>query len=108
MSARAAQWCALLGLGMWTGGLFPGLAGDARAQTPRPPDAGGRTGSLGQPLLWHWQLALGTGIYFDTSVAPNVMVRVAASHTGQALEPVLARAAGDSGENVAGVRVSAG
>jgi len=88
MFARPADWRALLGLGMWTAGLFPGTAGDARAQTPRPPDAGGRTGSLGQPLLWHWQLALGTGVYFDTAVAPNVMVRVAAGAYHPLLNPV--------------------
>src|SRR6266699_995885 len=88
MFARPADWRALLGLGMWTAGLFPGSAGGARAQTPRPPEAGGRTGSLGQPLLWHWQLALGTGVYFDSAVAPNVMVRVAAAAYHPLLNPV--------------------
>ena len=87
MSARAAAWCALLGLGMWTAGLLPGSAGYASAQTPRPPDAGGRTGSLGQPLRWHWQLTLGSGVYFDSS-ATNVMVRVAAGTYHPLLNPV--------------------
>ena len=42
------------------------------------------------------------------STDPEGLVRVAASHTGRALEPVLARVANDSGETVAGERVSAG
>jgi excinuclease ABC subunit A len=42
------------------------------------------------------------------STDPEGLVRVAASHTGRALEPVLARVAGDSGEDVVGARVSAG
>jgi excinuclease ABC subunit A len=42
------------------------------------------------------------------STDPEGLVRVAASHTGRALEPVLARVASDAGDSVAGVRVSAG
>ncbi|CAG9223304.1 Excinuclease ABC, A subunit [Paraburkholderia sabiae] len=42
------------------------------------------------------------------STDPEGLVRIAASHTGRALEPVLSRVAGESGETVAGERVSAG
>ena len=80
MTARALRWCALLV-------LSPGPAPDASAQTPRPPEVGGRTGSLGQPLLWHWQFALSTGAYLDGSSA-NVMVRAAAGTYHAALNPV--------------------
>src|SRR5206468_6770942 len=83
MFARPAVRRALLGLG-----LFAGAAGEASGQAPRPPEAGGRTGSLGQPLLWHWQLALGAGVYFDTAAAPNVMVRAAAGAYHPLLNPV--------------------
>src|SRR5438128_6678097 len=87
MFPRPADWRALLGLAMWTAALLPGPTGGARAQTPRPPEAGGRTGSLGQPLLWHWQFALSTGAYLDGSSA-NVMVRAAAGTYHAALNPV--------------------
>jgi phosphatidylserine/phosphatidylglycerophosphate/cardiolipin synthase-like enzyme len=56
--------CVLL-LGCLTVGLAPGSARDGSAQTPRAPDAGGRTVSLGQPLRWHWQAGLAAGTYFE-------------------------------------------
>jgi phosphatidylserine/phosphatidylglycerophosphate/cardiolipin synthase-like enzyme len=54
----------LLVLGASTAGFSPGSARKANAQTPRAPDAGGRTASLGQPLRWRWQGGIGAGAYF--------------------------------------------
>ena len=53
--------CALLVLTFWTGALPLGSARIASAQTPRAPEFGGRTVSLGQPLRWHWQAGLAAG-----------------------------------------------
>lgn len=63
MRARTSVRYALLFLGVSTAGFSPGSARHAAAQTPRAPDAGGRTASLGQPLRWHWQGGVGAGAY---------------------------------------------
>lgn len=76
MNARVVRWCALLLL----------CLGSAR-HTPRLPEAGGRTFSLGQPLLWHWQVALGAGGYFEAS-ASDVLVRATAGASRALLNPV--------------------
>jgi len=87
MSGRASSWCALLVLGASTAGVSAGLAGPARAQTPRAPDAGGRVASLGQPLRWRWQAGLGVGGYF-AGTANDLMVRAEAGVYHAPLNPV--------------------
>ena len=78
--------CALL-LGCLTAGLAFGSARDATAQTTRPPEAGGRTVSLGQPLLWHWQAGLAAGAYFE-GTSNDVTVRAEGGVYHAALNPV--------------------
>ena len=81
------HWCALLVAGAWTAAVSFGSARDASAQLSRPPDAGGRTASLGQPLLWHWQATLGTGLYLGDG-SGDVMVRAVAGTYYAPLNPV--------------------
>ena len=88
VSSRASHhWCALLVAGAWTAAVSFGSARDASAQLSRPPDAGGRTASLGQPLLWHWQATLGTGLYLGDG-SGDVMVRAVAGTYYAPLNPV--------------------
>lgn len=75
-AARASGWRTLLVLGASTAGLLSGWARAASTQEPRRPEAGGRTGSLGQPPRWHWQAGLGTGAYRE-GPSTDVMVRAA-------------------------------
>ncbi|HEX9165198.1 MAG TPA: hypothetical protein VF862_04775, partial [Gemmatimonadales bacterium] len=40
-------------------------SGHLAAQTPRPPEAGGRIHSLGQPKRWHLEGSAGAGAWFE-------------------------------------------
>ena len=55
----------MLVLSFWTGALPLGSVRIASAQTPRAPEFGGRTVSLGQPLRWRWQAGLAAGPHFE-------------------------------------------
>ncbi len=72
LSPRAAVTArTLLVAGALAAELTPGCA---RAQERRAPDDGGLTGSLGQPLNWHWQAGLGAGAFLE-GPSKAVMVR---------------------------------
>ena len=67
--------------------LGSGTAAGARAQTVRAPEVGGRTVSLGQPLLWHWQLGLGGGAYLD-GTSKDLMIRAWGGGYRASMNPV--------------------
>jgi hypothetical protein len=85
--ARTSVWYALLILGATTVGFSLGSARNASAQTPRAPDAGGRTASLGQPLRWRWQAGVGAGAYLE-GPANDLMVRAEGGVYHAPLNPV--------------------
>jgi len=89
MTAPASRRCCVfLVLSAWTGGLAPGSVRGASAQTPRTPESGGRTGSLGQPLRRHWQAGLGVGPYF-VGPGTTLMVRAVAGVYHAPLNPIM-------------------
>ncbi len=67
--------------------LSCGAAAGARAQTVRAPEVGGRTVSLGQPLLWHWQLGLGGGAYLG-GASQDLMIRAWGGGYRASMNPV--------------------
>lgn len=67
--------------------LGSGAAAAARAQSIRDPEAGGRTVSLGQPLLWHWQLGLGGGAYLG-GTSNDLMIRAWGGGYRASMNPV--------------------
>ena len=88
VSARAARrLCELLALTSATAGFLSGSARDASAQSPTDPSVGGRTASLGQPIRWHWQLGIGTGLYL-AGPSNNLMVRAAGGTYYAPLNPI--------------------
>lgn len=71
----------------WFAGLSPGSPRNASAQTSPAPSAGGRTVSLGQPIRWHWQVGLGTGVYL-AGPSTDLMVRAAGGAYYAPLNPI--------------------
>jgi hypothetical protein len=67
--------------------LGSGAAAGARAQAIRAPDVGGYTASLGQPLLWHWQLGLGGGAYLG-GTSNDLMIRAWGGGYRASMNPV--------------------
>lgn len=65
-----------------------GVVTSASAQWDRPPEQGGRTASLGQPLRWHWAAGLGAGAYLE-GPANQVMVRASGGVSRDLLSPVV-------------------
>jgi len=63
------------------------LGAGARAQTVRTPEVGGWTASLGQPLLWHWQLGLGGGAYLG-GTSKDLMIRAWGGGYRASMNPV--------------------
>ena len=64
-----------------------GAGAGARAQSVRLPEVGGRTVSLGQPLLWHWQLGLGGGAYLG-GTSKDLMIRAWGGGYRASMNPV--------------------
>lgn len=71
----------------WFAGLPPGSTRTASAQSSPAPGAGGRTVSLGQPIRWHWQIGLGTGVYL-LGPSTDLMVRAAGGAYYAPLNPI--------------------
>jgi hypothetical protein len=71
----------------WFAGLSPGSTRNASAQTSPAPSAGGRSVSLGQPIRWHWQVGLGTGVYL-AGPSTDLMVRAAGGAYYAPLNPI--------------------
>ncbi len=71
----------------WTVGFPPGSTRNASAQSTLDPSVGGRTASLGQPIRWHWQIGLGTGLYL-VGPSNNLMVRAAGGAYYSPLNPI--------------------
>ena len=68
-------------------GAGAGAGAGARAQAIRLPEVGGRTVSLGQPLLWHWQLGLGGGAYLG-GTSKDLMIRAWGGGYRASMNPV--------------------
>ncbi len=81
-------WWALVWCSATLAGVAPGAARDARAQWDRPPEAGGRTASLGQPPRWHWHAGLGAGAFLEGS-SHQVLVRASVGGARDLLSPVV-------------------
>ncbi len=89
MPVPAARRCrTLLVMFAWTAWLVPGPARDASAQIPRAPELGGRTASLGQPRLWHWQAGLSAGPSFE-GPSTDLLMRAVGGVYHAPLNPII-------------------
>jgi hypothetical protein len=85
------------------------LVAAANAQSIRPPESGGQTSSLGQPLRWRWQAGLAAG---PINIAANndLLMRAHVGVARDLLNPVagLARLAAEAYAGVRDTRSDAG
>jgi phosphatidylserine/phosphatidylglycerophosphate/cardiolipin synthase-like enzyme len=77
-------------LAVWSAAAFGFMlaaADDANAQRIRPPESGGHTASLGQPLRWRWQTGFAAGP-FSEAASSDLLLRAHLGVAHDLLNPV--------------------